>query len=315
MAGALIVTAEIAQPDFSWLEDLRRSHYPPERNQVPAHLTIFHGLPPSAEAEARSRLASLAKERAPRVTIEGMMDLGGGVAYRIVSPDLDRIREGLANALHGLLGAQDNAGWRPHITIQNKVPPKAARALIASLERDFAPRPLAISGLGLHRYVGGRWERIAAQVERCEAGLEHGGEHRLIEQLGDRSVRAFADQRLGFLHGLVPIAGFVGPLTHPAESDDFGQLILAEVLERGLELFFDAVVDRIVEDRKRAFLLVVDIVGGFVAVIIGRGLRLIFARPKDDAAQRVERGQRVHSFLSAVPLNESRGKRFLALTG
>ena len=28
MAGALIVTAEIAQGDFSWLEGLRRAHYP-----------------------------------------------------------------------------------------------------------------------------------------------------------------------------------------------------------------------------------------------------------------------------------------------
>ena len=161
MAGALIVTAEIAQGDFSWLEHLRRSHYPPDRNKVPAHLTIFHALPPSAESEARSRLALLSKEKRPRATIEGLMDLGGGVAYRIVSPDLDRIREELADALHGLLGAQDNAGWRPHVTIQNKVPPKAARALIASLERDFAPRPLGIAGLGLHRYLGGPWERIA----------------------------------------------------------------------------------------------------------------------------------------------------------
>jgi hypothetical protein len=160
MAGALILTAEIAQRDFSWLEHLRRSHYPPERNQVPAHLTIFHALPPSAEAELRSRLASFAKGHAPRATIEGLMDLGGGVAFRVVSHDLDRIREELAADLHGLLGAQDGGGWRPHVTIQNKVPPKVARALMASLE-GFAPRPLAIAGLGLYRYLGGPWERVA----------------------------------------------------------------------------------------------------------------------------------------------------------
>ena len=161
MAGALIVTAEIAQRDFSWLEHLRRSHYPPERNQVPVHLTLFHALPPSSEPEVRARLASLTKEPPPRATIEGLLDLGGGVAYRIVSPDLDRIREDLADELRGLLGAQDSGGWRPHVTIQNKVPPKAARALKASLEQDFAPRPLAIAGLGLHRYLDGPWEEIA----------------------------------------------------------------------------------------------------------------------------------------------------------
>ena len=89
------------------------------------------------------------------------MDLGGGVAFRVVSPDLDRIRDSLAHDLHGLLGAQDAGGWRPHVTIQNKVAPKVARALITSLENGFAPRPLSISGLGLHRYLGGMWEKVA----------------------------------------------------------------------------------------------------------------------------------------------------------
>ena len=53
------------------------------------------------------------------------------------------------------------AGWRPHVTVQNKVAPKAARELKAILERSFDTRPLAISGLGLHRYLGGPWDRLA----------------------------------------------------------------------------------------------------------------------------------------------------------
>jgi hypothetical protein len=93
--------------------------------------------------------------------IAGLMDLGGGVAFRVVSTDLDRIRAELADDLRGLLGAQDNRGWRPHITIQNKVAPKTARALKDSLERGFSPRPLGLRGLGLHRYLGGPWEPLA----------------------------------------------------------------------------------------------------------------------------------------------------------
>jgi hypothetical protein len=161
VAGALIVTAEIAPRDFSWIEGLRRAHYPAERNRVPAHLTIFHALPPSAEIELRTRLGQAARAARPTANIAGLMDLGGGVAFRIVSPDLDRLREELADGLYGLLGAQDSGGWRPHLTIQNKVAPKVARALITSLERGFVQRPLAIGGLGLHRYLGGPWERIA----------------------------------------------------------------------------------------------------------------------------------------------------------
>lgn len=160
MAGALIVTGEIGQPDLGWLEGLRRAHYPPERNHIPAHLTMFHALPPSAENEAQSRLKALAKEPRPTATIDGLMDLGGGIAFRIVSPDLESIRRELSEDFRGLLSAQDSGGWRPHVTIQNKVAPKVARALKQALEKDFRPRSLLISGLGLHRYLGGPWERI-----------------------------------------------------------------------------------------------------------------------------------------------------------
>jgi hypothetical protein len=161
MAGALIITAEIGAEDFAWLNRLRRAHYPAERNRLPAHLTMFHALPPSAEGEARSRLSHFGDLPPPSATIAGLMDLGGGVAFRIVSPDLDRIRNELAHVLRGLLGPQDSGGWRPHVTIQNKVAPKVARALLAELERNFRPRPLMISGLGLHRYLEGPWEKLA----------------------------------------------------------------------------------------------------------------------------------------------------------
>src|SRR6059058_5787312 len=121
MAGALVVTAEIAPPGFSWLQRLRNAHYPSERNQVPAHLTIFHAVAPAAETELRSRLSRVVRQPPPAARLAGVMDLGGGVALRVVSPDLDRIREQLAQDLRGLLGAQDAGGWTPHVTIQNKV--------------------------------------------------------------------------------------------------------------------------------------------------------------------------------------------------
>ena len=158
---ALLITADFAPDDFAWLEGLRRRHYPMERNWVPVHLTLFNALPPSALDEAKHQLALQANASPPRATIAGLMDLGGGVAFRIVSDDLDDIRSAIADHFHGSLTAQDAQGWRPHITIQNKVAPRVARSLLAELERDFRPRPLAIAGLALHRYLGGPWEPIA----------------------------------------------------------------------------------------------------------------------------------------------------------
>lgn len=165
--SALIVTAEMAAPDHAWLDGQRRRYFPPERNQLAAHLTMFHALPPSSEGEARDRLASIAaSEPAPSARIAGLMNLGGGVAYRIVSDDLDRIRAELAAAFRGLLSAQDAGGWRPHVTVQNKVPARVARELLSELETSFAPRPLGIRGLALHRYLGGPWEPLGRYAFR-----------------------------------------------------------------------------------------------------------------------------------------------------
>lgn len=156
----MIVTAELAPEHLAWLDALRRRHYPADRNQLRAHLTMFHALPPSLEGEARHRLALAASAEAPRATIAGLMDLGGGVAFRVVSEDLDRIRDNLVDAFHGMLGAQDSGGWRPHVTIQNKVSVREARRLLETLEARFQPRPLGIRGLGLHRYLGGPWQML-----------------------------------------------------------------------------------------------------------------------------------------------------------
>lgn len=123
---------------------------------------MFHALPPSLEEEARRTLARAARRPPPVAMVVGLMDLGGGVAFRIVSDDLDELRQELAGAFHGALGAQDSGGWRPHVTIQNKAPPRQARALLTAMESDFRPRPLAIRGLGLHRYLGGPWETLGS---------------------------------------------------------------------------------------------------------------------------------------------------------
>jgi hypothetical protein len=158
MAGPLIVTALMAAPDQAWFDRLRAAHFPPERNHLAAHLTLFHAIPPMLEQELRQRLAALAAELPPpRAEVVGLMNLGGGVAYRIVSDDLDAIRAELADAFRGSLTQQDSHGWRPHITVQNKVTVAEASALATLLERGFSPRPLALSGLAYDHYDNGPW--------------------------------------------------------------------------------------------------------------------------------------------------------------
>jgi hypothetical protein len=91
-----------------------------------------------------------------------LLDLSGGVAIKIRSDDLERLRGQLSEDFHGLLSAQDCGGWIPHVTIQNKVEPKTARTLLRALQNDFRPRPLQIAGLELARYVDGEWASVAS---------------------------------------------------------------------------------------------------------------------------------------------------------
>jgi len=161
----IIVTALLGAADFAWADALRRRHFPPERNQVPAHLTLFHQLPPSVAAELRTRLARETRGVAPPpARLAGVQKLGRGVAYRVESDALAAVRARLADAFLPLLTPQDAGGWRPHITIQNKADPAAARALHDALLAEFAPRPLVIRGLAAWWYRGGPWEPLSSHV-------------------------------------------------------------------------------------------------------------------------------------------------------
>ena len=161
----IIVSALFGRADQAWLDAMRAEHFPPERNQLAAHCTLFHHLPPSAADELKHRLNGETRGvRAPEARVTGLMSLGRGVAYRIVSPELVAIRARLAEAFAGLLTPQDAGGWRPHVTIQNKVQPAAARLLLQALERDFRPRDVEVAGVAAWWYRGGPWEPLSRHM-------------------------------------------------------------------------------------------------------------------------------------------------------
>jgi hypothetical protein len=158
--GPLIVSALFGPGDDGWLQQLRQTHYPAGRNRVPAHLTLFRQLPPSLAGELSARLAAATAAPPPPALVAGLMDLGEGTAFRVESPALEAIRDALADAFHGLLMPQDQTPWRPHVTIQNKVEPRVARALRQQLAATFEPRPLQIRALASWRYLDGPWQKL-----------------------------------------------------------------------------------------------------------------------------------------------------------
>lgn len=156
------MSALFGDADFHWLDSQRQKWFPPHRNQLRAHLTLFHHLPPSLCDELLSRLRAVTADPPPPARIDGLMSLGYGVAYRVRSDALEAVRAELADGFAPLLTPQDSVGWRPHVTIQNKARPAEAKALLAELEAGFRPRSLSIAGLAAWYYRGGPWHPIAA---------------------------------------------------------------------------------------------------------------------------------------------------------
>ncbi|MGB3737737.1 MAG: 2'-5' RNA ligase family protein [Pontixanthobacter sp.] len=162
-----IVTAELPDDMASWATGLRTEHFPPERNHLKAHVSLFHALPPSSEGEVKTALAQEAKDSAPvEAYLEGLMPLGGGTALRLSSPAMIAIWQSLADRFHGLLIPQDLHKPRLHVTIQNKVTSKEAKALQAELEPYIEPRPFRFKGLSLHIYRGGPWDFVKTYTFR-----------------------------------------------------------------------------------------------------------------------------------------------------
>ncbi len=155
----LILTLKLDQAAFDVLDDLRAQHFPPERNFLPAHVTLFHALPGDQEQVIAAMLHELCSEiPALHLSFPKLRLLGQGVAVEIESADLIELRKRLAATWDMWLSAQDRQGFRPHVTIQNKVMPAAARRLFDDLRHTWQPFDGRGEALLVWRYRGGPWE-------------------------------------------------------------------------------------------------------------------------------------------------------------
>ncbi len=155
----LILTLVLDAASQAFFDRLRRQHFPPERNVLDAHLTLFHALDGQQEAAILADIRAAVEPAFP-IEVHGLRSLGRGVAYTIASERLAALRGRLATVWAPMLTAQDRQRFTPHVTIQNKVGAAEARALLTTLQAEFAPFQARATGLALWRYQGGPWEAI-----------------------------------------------------------------------------------------------------------------------------------------------------------
>jgi 2'-5' RNA ligase len=157
----LIVTLLLDDEAQERFDRLRAEHFPPERNHLRAHVTLFHALPGEHLDAVRADLVTAADREAFDVAVTGLRFLGRGVAFTLESAELGALRAELAAAWQPWLTPQDRQRHAPHVTVQNKVEPAVARELHDRLLAGFVPYRVRARGLGLWRYLGGPWEPLA----------------------------------------------------------------------------------------------------------------------------------------------------------
>jgi uncharacterized membrane protein len=100
----LIVTLLLEEAVQQRFDRLREQHFPPERNFLAAHVTLFHALPGEQLDAVRADLAESADRPAFDVAVTGVRFLGRGVAYSLASSELAALRAGLVSS------------WEPWLT-------------------------------------------------------------------------------------------------------------------------------------------------------------------------------------------------------
>ena len=151
----LILTVRLDSISQGYFDSLRLQHFPPERNFLKAHLTLFHKLPDTPETV---QIISQLSVSPFVMQVTGLFNLGAGVAFRVESQSLNLLRSELSQKFTARLSAQDKQGFRGHITVQNKTSPEIAKTLLAELSQKFIAFDIQALGLDLWYYLGGPWE-------------------------------------------------------------------------------------------------------------------------------------------------------------
>lgn len=155
----IILTLKFDDASSKFFNELRQKHFPPERNFLSAHITLFHHLPGEELAKIREDLREVCDRQSEfEIEFTEWRFLGKGSAMTAESVELNDLRGQLARTWADWLTRQDQQKFKPHITVQNKVAPDEAKDLFAKLSGDWEKRVGKAKGLLLWTYLGGHWK-------------------------------------------------------------------------------------------------------------------------------------------------------------
>lgn len=160
MANApLILTVKMDSESFDFFTALRDKYFPPERNYLKAHLTLFHQLPGEQLDEIEDYLKITASRQFEfPLQFQEAQFIGRGTIITVESPALTSLRNKLANQWNDWLSQQDRQKFNPHVTVQNKAAEDEARRVFEQFQGTWQPRGGTATALQLWHYKDGPWQ-------------------------------------------------------------------------------------------------------------------------------------------------------------
>ena len=153
----MIVTAILDKNIQNELNYLRSKYFPTERNYLDAHITLFHACP---DRFLRDIKEIYSVEKAFDFRLINPFFLGFGFAVEVDSIELRDIYLNLRNKFYDSLTAQDQRDKKLHVTIQNKVSGRDAKADFSKFKSTWCEINGSILGLSFYEYLDGPWRKI-----------------------------------------------------------------------------------------------------------------------------------------------------------
>ncbi len=156
----LVLTFVMDDESQARLDLWRKLYFPPERNVLKAHLTIYHQLPGQNISRIDEILRDISHLRLSPfpIAFEELKTRQGFVGVKVASPELMQVKSELDHAFDPFLKAQDRKPYSPHVTVTNLGSPKDAQKVMELLTKEFVPWRGSVRAVSLFHYRGGPWE-------------------------------------------------------------------------------------------------------------------------------------------------------------
>lgn len=156
----IVLTLKINTEAAAYFTNLRKLHFPAERNYLDAHLTLFHHLPENESSIFEVVKTVCFQQKPMDLQVTQVVSIGAGVAFKLECEALKKLHKNLQQQFQLWLTPQDQQAIWPHITVQNKVDRATALQLHQELSLNFEPFEIQGLGFTLWEYLGGPWKLI-----------------------------------------------------------------------------------------------------------------------------------------------------------